>query len=218
MDTGLIDNPTRKKILLALKKNGNMSVDDLSDEVKITPMGVRQHLLILERKGAVEYITRKHGVGRPGFLYRLTETADNLFPKSYQAFAMDILTELEHLDGRGKIEDIFRRRKERIASEMTRLLSGKKTLSERLHALSDLLERDGFIVELEENSANFKLKQFNCPISKVALRFREACTYDLHLFREIIGEGVSREQCLSDGDQACVYVIPKYDQVLPEQS
>ena len=216
MDTGLIDNPTRKKILLALKKNGSMSVDDLSDEVKITPMGVRQHLLILERKGAVEYITRKHGVGRPGFLYRLTETADDLFPKSYQTFAMDILTELEHLDGRSKIDDIFRRRKERIASEIRRLLSGKETVSERLHALSDLLQRDGFIVDLEENATSFKLKQFNCPISKVALRFKEACTHDLQLFREIIGEGVSREQCLSDGDQACVYVIPKYDKTLPK--
>lgn len=216
MDTGLIDNPTRKKILLALKKNGSMSVDDLSGEVKITPMGVRQHLFILERKGAVEYVTRRHGVGRPGFLYRLTETADDLFPKSYQTFAMDILTELERLDGKGKIDEIFRRRKERIASEIRRLLSGKETVSERLHALSDLLQRDGFIVDLEENATSFKLKQFNCPISKVALRFKEACTHDLQLFREIIGEGVSREQCLSDGDQACVYVIPKYDKTLPK--
>lgn len=216
MDTGLIDNPTRKKILLALKKNGSMSVDDLSGEVKITPMGVRQHLFILERKGAVEYVTRRHGVGRPGFLYRLTETADDLFPKSYQTFAMDILTELERLDGKGKIDEIFRRRKERIASEIRRLLSGKETVSERLHALSDMLQHDGFIVDLEENATSFKLKQFNCPISKVALRFKEACTHDLQLFREIIGEGVSREQCLSDGDQACVYVIPKYDKTLPK--
>ena len=101
METALADNPTRKKILLALKKNGSMSVEDLSGEVNITPMGVRQHLLLLEKSGAVEYITKKHGVGRPGFLYRLTETADDLFPKSYQSFAMDILTDIEHLDGKG---------------------------------------------------------------------------------------------------------------------
>jgi len=215
MDTGLTNSPTRKKILLALKKNGSLSVDELSDEVKITPMGVRQHLLILEQKGAVEYITRKHGVGRPGFLYRLTETADDLFPKSYQTFAIDILTELERLDGKGKIDEIFRRRKEKISDEMMRLLSGKETVSERLRALTDLFEQEGFISELEENDANFKLKQFNCPISKVALRFKEACKHDLQLFREIIGEGVSREQCLSDGDQACVYVIPKSGETLP---
>ena len=209
MNIGLIDNPSRKKILLALKKNGNMSVDDLSNEVKITPMGVRQHLLILERNGAVEYVTRKHGVGRPGFLYRLTETADDLFPKSYQALALDILTELERLDGRGKINEVFKRRRERIFAEMMPLLSGKKTVSERVRFLTDQLQRDGSLVELEENDKSFKLKQFNCPISKVAYRFREACAHDLQLFRELFGEGVTREQCLSDGDQSCVYVIPK---------
>jgi len=209
MESGLLDNPTRKKILLALKKNGSMSVDSLSNEVKITPMGVRQHLFILEKKGAVEYITRRHGVGRPGFFYQLTENADDLFPKSYQTFAIDILTELEHLDGKEKIDEVFRRRRERIASEMAGLLAGKDTLSERLSALSEMLQRDGFIVELEENDQEFRLKQFNCPISKVALRFRQACMHDLQLFREIIGEAVTREQCLSDGDQACIYVIPK---------
>ncbi len=215
MDAGLTDNATRRKILLALKKSGSMTVDDLSGEVKITPMGVRQHLLILERKGAVEYVTRKRGVGRPGFLYRLTETADDLFPKSYQIFAVDMLADLERLDGRGKIDDVFRRRKERIASEMKGLLAGQKTVSQRLHVLADLLQQGGYIAELEENDAHYTLKQFNCPISKVAFRFKEACKYDLQLFREIAGQGVSREQCLSDGDQACVYVIPR-DKTLPQ--
>lgn len=214
MESGLLDNPTRKRILLALKKNGSMSVDSLSNEVKITPMGVRQHLFILEKKGAVEYITRRHGVGRPGFFYQLTENADDLFPKSYQTFAVDILTELERLDGKEKIDEVFRKRRERIASETAGLLAGKETLSERLGALSEMLQRDGFIVELEENDEEFRLKQFNCPISKVALRFRQACMHDLQLFREIIGEAVTREQCLSDGDQACIYVIPKRDKPL----
>jgi predicted ArsR family transcriptional regulator len=215
MDASLIDNPTRKKILLALKKKGSMSVEDLSEEVRITPMGVRQHLLILERSGAVEYSTRRHGVGRPGFLYRLTDTADDLFPKSYQSFAMEILTDIEKHDGLRKINEIFRRRKERTVQEMKRLFLGMDTLSDRLHAFSDLLVDSGFIAELEEDADNYRLKQFNCPISKIASRFREACTYDLQLFKEIFGEDVMREQCLSDGDQACTYVIPKTAGGLP---
>lgn len=216
MDASLIDNPTRKKILLALKKNGSMSVEDLSGEVHITPMGVRQHLLILERSGAVEYSTRRQGVGRPGFLYRLTETADDLFPKSYQSFAMDILTDIENHDGTPKINEIFRRRKERTVQEMKRLLSGTDTLSGRLRSLTGLLRNNGFIAELEEGDNHFRLKQFNCPISKIASRFREACTYDLQLFKEVIGEHVVREQCLSDGDQACTYVIPKTTKGRPD--
>jgi len=209
MDTSLTDNPTRKKILLALKRNGNMSVEDLSQDVNITPMGVRQHLLILEKSGAVEYITRKHGVGRPGFLYRLTETADDLFPKSYQSFVMDMLSDIEINDGTMRIDEIFRRRKQRAALEMKKQLSGVHNLSARLHSYTDLLCREGYIAELEENRKYFRLKQFNCPISRVALRFKEACAYELQLHKEVIGEDIVREQCLSDGDQACVYLIPK---------
>ncbi len=216
MEISLADNPTRKKILLALKKNGSMSVEDLSGEVNITPMGVRQHLLILEKSGSVEYVTRKHGVGRPGFLYRLTETADDLFPKSYRSFALDVLADIEKHDGRSKIDQIFRRRKERIVQEMKKQLAGTNTLSGRLRTFTDLLRRDGCITELEESSKYFRIKQFNCPISKIALRFREACAYDLQMFRETIGEDVAREQCLSDGDQACIYAIPKNKRSVPD--
>lgn len=205
----LTENQTRKKILLVLKKKGSMSVDGLSKEVSITPMGVRQHLLILERNGIVKYVTKRHGVGRPGFLYKLTEKADDLFPKAYQEFSIDILTDIENHDGKDKIEGLFKRRRERIVAEMMKLLSGIDNLSDRLPAFAELLQNDGCIIELEENSNHFWLKQFNCPILKIALRFREACNHDLQLFREVIREDVVRQQCLSDGDQACVYAIAK---------
>ncbi|GAB4425153.1 MAG: ArsR family transcriptional regulator [Thermodesulfovibrionales bacterium] len=209
MDSALLENQTRKKILLMLKRKGDMSVDDLSREVNITPMGVRQHLLVLERNGVVEYATKKHGVGRPGFLYRLTAMADDLFPKAYQGFAMDILMTIEDSDGMEKIDEIFRRRKDRILAERTEMLSGKDDLYDRLSALAEILQRDGCMAELEENGRYYSFKQFNCPISKIASRYREACKYDLQLFKELIGEDVVRQQCLSDGAQACVYVIPK---------
>lgn len=209
MDTVLTDNPTREKILLALKKNGSMSVGGLSKEIHITPMGVRQHLLVLERKGIVEYVTERHGVGRPGFLYKLTETADGLFPKGYQDFALDILSDLEMTDGKNKIDGIFRRRKERLAAEIAPHLHGLDTLSARMHTFSDILQKNGYIVELEEHPTLFRLKQFNCPILKVARRFKEACKYDLQLYRELIGDSVRREQCISDGSHSCEYVIPK---------
>jgi len=209
MDTGLTDNPTREKILLTLKKKGSMSVDGLSKEVNITPMGIRQHLLVLERRGIVEYVTKKHGVGRPGFLYRLTETADELFPMGYQDLTLDILSDLERTEGKNKIDGIFSRRKERLAAELTPYLQGMNTLSARVYALSDVLQKNGYIVELEEHPTLFRLKQFHCPILKVARRFKEACDHDLQLYRELIGETVRREQCISDGDLSCEYVIPK---------
>jgi len=207
----LIDNPTRKAITLALKKRGSLSVEELSKVVRITPMGVRQHLLVLERNGIVEYITKRRGVGRPGYLYRLTEKAGGLFPNGYADFSLDILKDIEKYEGREKVDELFRRRTERIVSEKIKTFSEKSVLSQRVSALAEMLSSEGGIVELEEDDKDFKLKQFNCPLPKVASRFREACACDFRLLQALVGEGVpiQQQQTLADGALHCLYLIPK---------
>ena len=87
----LNENPTREKIILLLKKRGPLTIDDLSSELSITSMGIRQHLLSLERRGLIEYLTKRKGIGRPAFLYKLTEKADDLFPKEYDKFILNLI-------------------------------------------------------------------------------------------------------------------------------
>ena len=43
--------PTRRKILLALKKSGGMTATELSELLGMTSMGVRRHLTTLEAMG-----------------------------------------------------------------------------------------------------------------------------------------------------------------------
>ena len=70
-------------------------------------MGIRQHLLSLERRGLIEYITKRQGIGRPAFLYKLTKKADNLFPKEYDKFIVNLFRDIEKNDGDEKIEEIL---------------------------------------------------------------------------------------------------------------
>ncbi|MDA8085331.1 MAG: winged helix-turn-helix transcriptional regulator [Nitrospiraceae bacterium] len=72
---------TKDKIIILLKKNDGLTTGELSRHVGITPMGIRQHLLALERKNLIRYEMKKNGIGRPAFVYRLTELADDVFPK-----------------------------------------------------------------------------------------------------------------------------------------
>ncbi|MDI6890183.1 MAG: transcriptional regulator [Thermodesulfovibrionales bacterium] len=202
-------NPTRERILLLLKKSGSLSIDDLSIQLGITPMGIRQHLLSLERKGVVDYFAKRHGVGRPAFLYRLTDKADDLFPKAYHEFIVNALKDLEENEGRDKIDDIFRWRKERILREKREVFSDKKDLHDKVHALKDILGSDGYLVDLGEDESNYILRQFNCPILKVASQFREACRYELQIYRDLLRKDVMRQQCISEGSPSCTYVIPK---------
>lgn len=195
---------------MLLKKKGSMSVEELSKEINITSMGVRQHLLILERNGIVEHITMKQGVGRPGFLYKLTESAENLFPKRYHNLLIDTLSDIAEKEGRERIMDIFKRRRERLFNERIGLLTEKTDLRDKVTTLAWLLNKEGNMVEIDENDKYYKLKQYNCTIHKVALRFKEACINDHELIKDLIGaKGIIHKERISDGSQACVYLIPK---------
>jgi predicted ArsR family transcriptional regulator len=207
--TFVSENPTRERILFLLKKKGPLSIDDLSRQMGITPMGIRQHLISLERKGLVDYIARRYGVGRPAFLYKLTEKADDLFPKAYHKFILTTLKELEKNEGREKIEEIFRWRKEKILRDNKDALSEKKNLQDRVFALKDVLEADGYLVDLDMDDNNFILKEFNCPIARVASEYREACKYELQVYRELLRKEVTRQECIAEGSPSCTYVIPK---------
>jgi predicted ArsR family transcriptional regulator len=207
--TFVSENPTRERILFLLKKKGPLSIDDLSRQMGITPMGIRQHLISLERKGLVDYIARRYGVGRPAFLYKLTEKADDLFPKAYHKFILTTLKELEKNEGREKIEEIFRWRKEKILRDNKDALSEKKSLQDRVFALKDVLESDGYLVDIDMDNNNFILKEFNCPIARVASEYREACKYELQVYRELLRKEVTRQECMAEGSPSCTYVIPK---------
>jgi predicted ArsR family transcriptional regulator len=209
MQTGLNENPSREKILLLLKKKGALSIDELSRELNITSMGIRQHLLSLERKGLIEYIIKRQGIGRPAFLYKLTERADDLFPKAYDKFVVDLLKDIERHDGRNRIDEIFKWRKARFLKDARESLADKKTIHDRVFGLKDLLESEGYFAEMSHSDGYYNLTLFNCPIPKVAAGFNEACKYDLQVFRDLLGKEVSRPECMANGDPSCTYVIPK---------
>jgi len=209
MQQALNENPSREKILLLLKRKGALSIDELSQELSITSMGIRQHLLSLERKSLIEYIIKRQGIGRPAFLYRLTESANDLFPKSYDKFIMDLLKDIEKHDGRGKIEEIFKWRKAKFLKDTRELVAGKKTVRDKVWGLKDFLESEGYFAELSDSDGHYDISLFNCPIPKVAGEFDEACRYDLQAFRDLLGREVSRAKCMANGDSSCTYVIPK---------
>ncbi|MBI5026092.1 MAG: transcriptional regulator [Nitrospirae bacterium] len=206
MEVILEENPTRRQILSLLKKKGALSIDELSRAINITPMGIRQHLISLEKRGFVGYITKKHGIGRPGFLYQLTEKADDLFPRAYFNFAQGLLNDIEKHDGREKVDKLFQWRMRRLLKSKEALLVGMP-LSERVNTLVGLLNEEGYFTELEKLPDSFRIVQHNCPIYKLAQNYQEACTYEIYLYRELLRANVDRTACMGSGDTACEYRV-----------
>lgn len=204
------ENPTREKIIFLLKKNGPLSIEDLSSELHITSMGIRQHLLSLERKGYIDYVAKRQGIGRPAFLYRLTEKAQSLFPMAYDEFILGTFRDIEKNEGKQKIEELFKWHKNRFLKDFKESLPEKKPLRERLSAISSILDTKGYLTELEDTNNHYNLKIFNCPLYRLSSEYKDACHFDLLMFRELLGKEISREACIIDGDTSCTYTIPKH--------
>ncbi len=202
------ERPSRQKIINYLKRSDWMTVAELSRKVGITPMAVRQHLLALDRQGIVRNVVRKTGIGRPVFLYGLTEKAEGIFPKSYGSFINDVFGAIVDLEGPEKLENIFRHRKERLLSNKFRVLSGISGIEKKIGTMAEMLEREGYMTEFEEQPGGYVLKQFNCPISEVSSAYPEPCKFELDLYKDIFGEGVVRHECMSEGGTSCSYFIP----------
>ncbi len=202
------ERSTREKILLLLKTHGAMTVKALSDELGITPMGVRRHLTAMERDGLVKHEQRRQVVGRPAYYFKLTPEAENLFPKAYDKLAVSILRIVAEKWGQDKVKE--------IADELTREemdgaeeALGNKVGAERVAAFVDFVNQKGFYATWEEKEPGvFEIFQYNCPFLTVAAKFPVLCASRLNAMKKLFeGAEVTMEDYCSQGGSYGLYRI-----------
>lgn len=202
MDPG--QNTTRGEMLSLLKKRGELSVADLARALGISPMGVRQHLSILERDGMIVSQKRRGATGRPGYVYSLSEKADESFPRNYDTLAQILLQSAEELYGLGAADALFRRRMEKLSANLApRLKAGSP--AERLKEIASAQGALGYMAEFEHGADGPMLREHNCAIAKIAQSYPQACRYELELFRQLVDESLVRRHCMAEGDPYCEY-------------
>jgi DeoR family suf operon transcriptional repressor len=197
---------TRRSILEFLKQRGRATLDELAQDAGIAPMSVRGHLNILERDGLISYEEARGRVGRPRFVYSLTEQGQDQFPKNYHTLCnriLDALTvspEVTSADLASKIADVW------AADHAPRLVG--KTLEEKLKILTTIRTEEGAMASLEKTSDGYLLVQRNCPASCVAARHPQViCTAEIGFIKRVLGETVERVSWIQKGDATCSYRI-----------
>ncbi len=200
---------TRQEILVLLKKNGGLTVDDLAKSLQITPMGVRQHLASLESDGLVQTTQVRHKVGRPSFLYRLSETAEASFPKDYVNLVKFLLAELEKTDGPERVRELFHHYAALLKAEWENRLNGAD-LPVRLRILHDLLAEDGNMPELASTEEGYDLIIHNCRIADLTKANPSLCLHDQIMQDCLETAQVTKHECIANGDHSCRYaIVPK---------
>src|SRR5215211_4582398 len=98
---------TRGQIVTILRGSA-CTVEELAAQLELTDNAVRAHLSTLERDGLVRQSGLRRGPRKPHFTYVLTEEADRLFPKAYDALLNQLIAVLKTRLEPTEIDDVLR--------------------------------------------------------------------------------------------------------------
>jgi predicted ArsR family transcriptional regulator len=201
-------NASTDKILFLLKSHGPQSAAELGEQLQMTSMGARQHLISLEADGWVGFSDEARGRGRPVRLWHLTDQAWQRFPDTHSELTLQLIDNIQQLFGEVGMERLIQQREQqqlgRYQAQLTQL-----ALADRLAALKEQRTREGYMADMrQEEDGSWLLWESHCPICAAARACRGFCRSELEMFRQLLAPaGVEREQYLLDGDHRCLYRI-----------
>ncbi|MHA2757922.1 helix-turn-helix transcriptional regulator [Aeromonas dhakensis] len=201
-------NASTDKILHLLKTKGPQSAAELGEQLQMTSMGARQHLMTMEADGWVSFNDEARGRGRPVRLWHLTEQAWQRFPDSHSELTLQLIDNIQQLFGAVGMERLIDQREQQQLARYQAELN-QPMLADRLARLTELRCREGYMADLrQEEDGSWLLWESHCPICAAASACRGFCRSELALFRRLLAPAeVEREQYLLEGDHRCLYRI-----------
>ncbi|MGI8554011.1 MAG: helix-turn-helix transcriptional regulator [Dehalococcoidia bacterium] len=197
---------SREQILNHLHQHGQATVKDLAQLVGLTPTGVRQHLSVLEREGLLEAREVRGHVGRPAYVYSLTDRAEALYPKNYAMLTNLLLEEVRTMVGAEALQRLLRRVSARMAEQYQDRVDGKP-LGERVEATASVLRELGCEVNVGQQNDLYFINQCTCPYPKVARSHSAVCALEVDFVQRMTGTDARLVSSLLRGDSACSYRI-----------
>lgn len=135
---------TKDRILNQVLLLQKASIAQLSEKLAISEISVRHHLMNLEAEGFLVSEEERHGVGRPRFIYRLTEKGYQDAPNDYLRLSDQVLTTMKRVLGTDTILELFKQIGRDLAENYTSSLTSPNR-DQNLEQAASLLIQDGFI-------------------------------------------------------------------------
>ncbi|MGA8536993.1 MAG: MarR family transcriptional regulator [Thermoplasmata archaeon] len=203
--------PAKKTLLTLLKRNPGASLKAIAAELRISRAGAHKHLTRLEDEGLVEREYRAGAVGRPRVCFRLTPTAQRIFPAAYTQAALSAMSFIEKHQGRKAVVQMLEERAAELRERHSPRLAGKD-LHGRVRELSQIRDEEGYMSELKRpRESGTELLEHNCPIIAIAEKYGEACDVERRMFRDLLGAEVGVSHRVVAGDPVCRFLIANRD-------
>ncbi|HEX2924407.1 MAG TPA: helix-turn-helix domain-containing protein [Chloroflexota bacterium] len=197
---------TRRQILDLLKLRGSATLEELSREIGLSSVTIRAHLSVLERDDLITSEEVRGRVGRPHFLYSLTESAQDQFPVSYDIVAHRFLEAFRSIATEEQRELLVRVVAERWAAEKGGRLQDKG-LEERVAEVARIRSEEGAMAEWQMTGDGYLLRQHHCTAGRISGGHPEVCQAELEYLRRLLGVYVERVESPHDGQTKCSYLV-----------
>lgn len=203
---------TRELILNILKRRGQATVNELSDELDLTTVTIRHHLGILRREDLVAAPSVRHrkAPGRPQHVYSLTEEATEFFPKRYEQLINLLLDEVKSRLSPDEVDEVMTCIGESVADQVT-CPDGIDFEGQVAIAVQFMDNQDYMARWRRRDDHDYVIETANCPFEGVVHKHSEVCKIDHVLLTHILGPSLHRVDWKAQGDRHCSYVISAPD-------
>lgn len=204
---------TRQTILEILRRRKRATVGELTQELGLAAATVRRHLDILMRDNYVSVTQKRRDIGRPHYVFSITDAGDDLFPRSYVRLTNRILDELVSLDrddtkgksGVALAGIVFEKMADRVADTYAAQISGK-TVPDRLDEVTKILAGEGMFFEWRRTDDGYLLLGHGCPCPRIADIHSEVCVHDQRLLSRLLDAQVEPTNLESE-NSVCAYLV-----------
>ncbi len=199
--------PTRDRVLSIIKREGEVTVKQLTVELDITPMAIRGHLSKLEKDQFIQVGNVKQKLGRPLQIFSLTEKGDTCFPKNYGQFSVSLLESLKEIDDGQVLSQVIEKREKKIIKQRTELVASASTAEEKLDLYAQCLDKMGYMPLVEKIDDNqYLFHENNCALKDIADNFNFCCSSELKILSAIFPEAnITRVANQAQQGTRCTY-------------
>lgn len=199
-------NSTRETILLTIKEKRQATIDTLAEAASVSPVTVRHHLNALLAEGKIVSEAVRRQVGRPHYVYSLSEEGEELFPQKYYRLNNLLLDELKSRFDSKVVAEIFSSVADRVVQDHRGDFEGL-SFEDRLDFLVELLKHEGFLAKWEKNGDNYLLREYGCPYLSIGQQHHEVCSFDKDLILTVLNTDIKQSSCMLKGDSCCDFMI-----------
>jgi predicted ArsR family transcriptional regulator len=206
-----IDARTRDRVTQLLIELGPSTAAELSQQLGLSPAGIRRHLDAMCATGAITARTPRvlpakaqRGRGRPARLYALTDAGHAAGPAAYDELAASALGFLAEHGGEEAVGEFARRR----AAELAERVSARMESDGDAADLAAALTAEGYAATVHPVATGTQLCQHHCPVQAVAQQFPQLCDAETAALSKLLDTHVQRLATIAHGDGVCTTHVP----------